>query len=404
MAEQTGEQTGEQTSEQRRTNKARQRQQRRRHKRQSMAQAADSLRRRGAVGVGAAQVAEWGGWRYVQIGASVIAGVLFMVVIVWVVGLIFDDETTRTPDNAIWIGADWTYEVHTDEQIRDLIGTLDRNHIGTVYARVSELNYDGTWTGRADGLNRFSEVEAALTAFTDQFKTLAPQTRLYGTVFFRVDIGQDDGYRLDNPNIQELVADFAAEMVHGLGFDGVLLVVEPLWNDSSPDMLDLLRLVRDRIGANAALAVAVPPDWTPEDADVPQTSLITAGTVLDEGFKQRLALVGVDEIVVQAYNSYLNRAEDYVAWMAYQVEAYARAIGELGLSTRVLIGIPAYRSDLPAHDANIENISNAVDGVRRGLAASGELGEVIRGVAIYTERGMDDDAWDAYRRGWLNRD
>ncbi|TVR23530.1 MAG: hypothetical protein EA396_03140 [Anaerolineaceae bacterium] len=391
-------------SEETRINKARERHQRRKRKRQSMAQAADNLRRRGTAGIGAGQMADWNGWRYVQIGASVIAGVLFMAVIVWAVGLFFDDDEARTPHNAIWLGADWTYEVHTDEQVGDLIDTLNRNRIGTVYARVSELNYDGTWTGRADGLNRFTEVESALTAFTSQFKTLAPQTRLYGTVFFRVDIGQDDGYRLDNPSIQALVADFSAEVVNDLGFDGVLLVVEPLWNESSPDMLDLLRLVRERIGASASLAVAVPPDWTPEDVNVPQTGLIAAGTVLDEGFKQRLALVGVDEIVVQAYNSYLNRADDYAAWMAYQVESYARAIGELGLSTRVLIGIPAYPSDLPAHDEFIEDISNALEGVRRGLAASGEAGEVIRGVAIYTERGMDDDAWDAYRRGWLNRD
>jgi hypothetical protein len=344
---------------------------------------------------------DWTKLPYLKPIAIGLGALVFMGAIILGLGLMKNDPVIPSP-NAIWLGTDWTYNAHADEDINGLIRRLDNNQIGTVYARVSELNYDGTWTGNPNGGNRFSEVQDMVTAFVQQFRRLAPNKQIYGTIYFRVDIGQEDNYRLDNPTIQEVVGDFAEQVVNVMGFDGVMLVVEPVWNHNSNDFLDLLRLVRQRIGNNKRLAVAVPPDWTPLDTDVPQTALIASGTFWEDTFKQRVALVGTDEIIVQMYNSYLNQPQDYIEWAAYQVEQYAGAIGELGVSVRVLIGLPAYSSLLPAHDDRIENIPNALAGLRLGLEQAGSYANAVYGVAIFTEADMDEMEWQQFRSGWLN--
>jgi hypothetical protein len=330
-----------------------------------------------------------------------LAALAFMGILILAVSVFKDDPPTIQP-NALWIGTDWTYQTHEDDYVGRFVRQLDNNQIGTVYARVSELNYDGTWTGRPTGNNQFDEVENVVRTFVSQFKTQAPAKRIYATIHFRVDIGQEDNYRLNNPTIREIVADFSRRMVEELNFDGVLLVVEPVWNENSDDFLELLREVRRSIG-NHQLAVAVPPDWTPVDTTVPQASLIASGTYWEREFKQRVALVGADEIVVQAYNSYLNQDEDYQGWMAYQAGEYISMIAELGISTRVVIGIPAYESILPAHDERIENIPNAVLGIQQALTNHPDQASSLYGVALYADWYMDEIKWEQFRANWVNR-
>lgn len=331
-----------------------------------------------------------------------IAALFFMGLLILAVSL-FKNDPPRVYPNALWIGTDWTYQTHDEENIGRLVRRLDANQIGTIYARVSELNYDGTWTGRPTGDNQFDEVENTIRAFVTDFKTQAPAKRIYATIHFRVDIGQEDNYRLNNPTIREIVADFASRMVNEFRFDGVLLVVEPVWNQNSDDFLDLLRAVRQSIGNNKQLAVAVPPDWTPIDENVPQASLIASGTYWEKEFKQRVALVGTDEIIIQAYNSYLNQHEDYQAWMAYQAGEYISIIGELGISTRVMVGIPAYESILPAHDERIENIPNALLGIQQALSNYPDYTSSLHGLALYADWYMDEIKWEQFRTNWVNR-
>ena len=328
--------------------------------------------------------------------------VIFMAVLIVGVGLFKNDPPQIAP-NALWIGETWTYTDTTAETLQPLLTRLEEQQIGTVYARVSELNFDGTWIGRADGNAQFADVQDSVTNFATQFKEAAPDVRLYGTVYFRVDIGEEDGYRLDNDTIQRLVADFSSRVVNVLGYDGVLLVVEPVWNDNSDDFLDLLRMVRSTIGSDALLAIAAPPDWTPAETDIPQTDLIAPGTEWEREFKQRIALVGVDQIVVQAYNSYLTTPGDYRAWIAYQTATYAEAIGDLGTDTSVMIGVPTYASIPPAHDERIENVGIAVEGIINGLEAAGEFSTTIEGIAIYAEWETDETEWERLHTMWVLR-
>ena len=57
-----------------------------------------------------------------------------------------------------------------------------------------------------------------------------PEVQLYGWVSFPVDLGEGS-YRLDNVVLQQIVADFSAQVVNEFGFDGVFLNIEPVWNN-----------------------------------------------------------------------------------------------------------------------------------------------------------------------------
>lgn len=324
---------------------------------------------------------------------------LFMAMLIVVVGLFTGSEAPR-PQNAIWIGTDWTYNQYDTDQLNGLTTRLREMKIGTVYARVSELNFDGTWTGISTQRNRFDEVESDVKAFVTQFKQAYPEATLYGSVHFRVDIGPD-GYRLNKDAYRITVADFCRQVVQNLGFDGVMLVVEPVITNNNTDFLDLIRRVRSAIGEDVALAIAIPPDWTPEGVDIPTSPDLQAGTAWDTDYKKRVALQRPDQIVVLTYNSFLNTPQEYQEWMAYQVETYARTIAELNVDTQILIGLPAYQPFLPAHDERVENIESGANGVKIGLARAGDFASNISGVALYALWDMTELDWEMYRRFWL---
>lgn len=329
----------------------------------------------------------------------VVAALVFMAALILLVGLFAGDETIITP-NAIWVGDDWTYQPHDADEVQDLTAQLQNYEITIVYAKVSELNFDATWTGLPQGRNQFDEVRENVRTFAQQFKESAPEVQLYGVLSVRSDLDAD-GYRLDDEVVVQRVSQFAAQVVHSYGYDGIMLVIEPVW-DGDTYYLDLIRAVRDSIGDEKMLAVAVPPDWTPIEEGVPITDLIAAGTVWSLEYKQRVMLTLVDQVVVQAYNSYLQTQSDYAAWVAYQTRAYGRAVIDLEqISVDILMGVPAYESFLPAHDDSIETITAALIGVKQAEATL-EL-PVISGVAIYAEWGMVDADWGSFQSGWLDK-
>ena len=179
-----------------------------------------------------------------------------------------------------------------------------------------------------------------------------PNIEIYGVL--GVQAGLDaDGYRLDELAVQQAVADFSAQAVETLGIDGVLLNVD-LVSNGDTNYLDLLRGIRRSLPPDAKLAIATPPDWTPRGVDIPRPTLIAEGAAWDEEYKQRVALIQVDQMVVQAYNSYLEDPADYTEWVAYQTQAFAEAMFVIQAPTDILIGVPTYDNTPPAHNVRVE--------------------------------------------------
>jgi hypothetical protein len=234
-----------------------------------------------------------------------------------------------------------------------------------------------------------------------QFKNAYPEVELYGWIGFPVQLGPNN-YRLDDTTLHRTTAAFSKSVVEDLGFDGVFLNVEQVWNDNADDFVAMLMTVRQELGANVPVAVAIPPDWSPLNADIPKPPLIRPGTEWDTAFKQRVALL-TDQMAIMAYNSGLDDPNDYADWVAYQVEVYAQAIAELDAGAALLIGIPTYDNELPGHNVIAENVPTAITGVRRGLSNLGDAAINVQGIAIYAGWTTDDDEWEQYLTLWGNR-
>jgi hypothetical protein len=318
------------------------------------------------------------------------AALLFIVLVVFVLGRIRNTEVER-PANALWIGTEWTYETHEDSEMVEFVAGLREREIGTVYAWLSWLQLDNTWRGA----DNFETVKT----FVRQFKAAYPEAELLAWIGFPVDAGE--GYRLDQPNLQTEVAEFSQSAITEFGFDGVFLNIEPVWNDDQ-NFLAMVRRVRTVLPESALLAAAIPPDWSPLNAEIPVPPLIVPGTEWGLEYKQSVALL-LDQMAIMAYNSGLSSPGDYTQWMAYQVRVYAESLEALGanLQTQLLIGIPTYDAELPAHDPLIENVASAAEGVRLGIQQAGDAATYVRGVAIYAGWTTDESEWAQYAQTWL---
>ncbi len=382
-----------------RTNKARQRHQRRKARRQQRESAVASARRT------VRQVAPARRLNLPPIDARflrpILAGVaalIFMVMLILGVGLFKNDPVEVAP-NALWLGEEWTHANNDEANITALGLRLRNNEIGSVYAWVSWLQPDNVWSGGRDASSTFTVVEPQVRTFARQFRATYPEASLYGWVRVPVGIGED--YRLDNDALIASVSAFSTQIVNVMGFDGVFLEIGPVLNGDLA-YPQLLQQVRTSIGSDALLAVALPPDWTPSAEDVPRPSLLADGLEWEREYKQRIALL-VDQIVVQAYNSYLESPTDYSDWVAYQVRTYAAAIADLQTGTDLLISLPVFDDAPPAHDIQVENLTSAFDGLRNGLVDAGGDATAVTGVALYADWDMDAEAWNMYKTEWVDR-
>jgi hypothetical protein len=377
-----------------RKNSARERHQRRKH--QGMAQPSSIPR----------QLKPSGGFELPEIRIPAnrlvlygIAGAIFLIVVVMLIGRL-KNEAPKTSANAIWIGTQWTYNNPDDSALTALVQKLRDHRVGVVYAWVSLLQSNNAWSD-TDKLD-------SVKSFVQRFKKIYPEAHLYGWLSIAAQPVDSNTARLSDASMQQIVADFSQRMTAEFKFDGVMLNVIPVFNNDE-NYLSLLRKVHSSVGEKASLAVAVPPDWTPTDANIPMPPRIEPGTVWDEAYKQRVALIA-DQVVVTAYNSGIATSADYSAWMAYQVKTFSTALAGLQTSTGIpastelLIGVPAYDSDPQAltHDSSVENIPSAVAGIRTGLTESIDSSKYVKGIAIYFESQMNDDDWSQLKQLWTN--
>ncbi|MBN1965913.1 MAG: hypothetical protein JW910_14780, partial [Anaerolineae bacterium] len=301
--------------------------------------------------------------------------------------------TPASDHNAVWLGIDWGRDVQETERVENLAEILRYNGIDTLYIWTTWLQADGTWS---------ETTFANMSAFLTQLRAAYPDARLYAWIGVPVDTPQ---YRLDDDVVRGTVATFAGRAIAEFGFDGIHLNAEPVW-DGDEYFRALLREVRQVIGAEVPLSVAVPPDWNTGAPGIPVGPLTSPGLAWSVEYKQAVALLA-DEIAVMAYNSGLGSMQDYQTWMAFQVTQFASAIASLGSNTRLIMGIPTYDAEPPGHDPAVENVPAAISGVRLGIEQLAEQDEgaagLVQGVGIYAYWSTDLVEWTSYRQLWLRQ-
>lgn len=320
-----------------------------------------------------------------------VAGIIIILVVIAALRR-FSENAGQTGSNAIWLGTEWTYDSPSPEAVTALVSRLRDNQIGTVYAWVSLLQPNGTWSETI----KLNEVNG----FVEQFRQSYPDAQLYGWLSVAAQ-GEDGNNRLGDAALQQQVADFSRRVTEEFGFDGVFLNIVPVLNGDE-NYLALLRKVRATLGEDTPMAVAVPPDWTPPDETVPQPPQIAPNTIWEADYKKRVAILA-NQMVITAYNSGLGTVEDYQAWVAYQVATFAEVVASMNTDTELLIGIPSYDTASPEHPLDVENIGVAAEGVHLGIEQAGEAAPTVVGVAIYAEWDTDDGDWMQFRRAWLRR-
>ncbi len=383
-------------SENPRKNRARERHQRRKERGGGMAQPSAGMLPRASIprqlrptgGIKLPNIALPQGRMFIY-GAAAVAFVIFVVLFL---GRLRNNTPAQQP-NTIWLGTQWTYDNPDTSAIQGLVGRLGDNQIGAAYAWVSLLRANGAWS---DTL-KFDSVRA----FAQQFKKIAPQTKLYGWLSISA-TGEDGANHLGDEKLQQTVTDFSQRVVGEFGFDGVFLNIVPV-ADGDENFLALLRKVRAAIGDNKPLAIAVPPDWTPADANnIPLPPRIAPNTFWQTSYKQRVALLA-DQLAIMAFNTGLTSPDAYSAWMGYQVKAYAQAIADLDTTTEIVIAVPTAKNKTPDHDPAVESITAATNGIHAGLITAGDAAKFIKGIAIYAEWDTDNDAWNEIKSQWVNR-
>ncbi len=352
-----------------------------------------------------------------------IVGLALVFGMIYTLRLFNPPEAIALP-NGLWLSTDWTYDMPSDEQVAALAARMRTNRIGTGYVWVTQMKDDLTWGGKTadfdpvtremigtvnpltgdDYRNELAEMEPNIIQFVAQYNEAYPEGQLFAWVNLPASV-----VPLDDENIRTRVAELAVLLITDYGFDGIKLDVAPVASGDE-NYLQLLRTVRlalddvteaQNLDSRVPLAVAIPPDWRPSDPNVPYSPNITDVLEWQVEYKQSVALI-VDELLIMAYNSGLERPVDYSTWVAYQTRAYAEAVAPLGVETDVLIGVPTYPAQPPLHDPRVENLESAVPGVESGLLQAGDAAEVVRGLAIFVEFATDDGVWAAFQLLWGN--
>lgn len=325
-------------------------------------------------------------------GGVIIAGVAL--------GALLNREIETLPlDNAIWLDRAWIYGDASDAQMTEFAARMVANRIGTAYVYVSSLGIDNRWSGGPQGTDGFMNSRVKVAQFAQAFKSKNEALNLLAWLEIWTHLDNVDGYRLDDNNLHQNIADFSQLLVNQMGFDGVLLDVKPMYTGND-DFIRLVRRVRSALGSEHTIAVAATADLTPRDLRLQDIPTIAPGTMWSPSFKQRV-MVLADEVVLLMYQSYRQERLDYVNWIAYHVENYIKL---LEANTDILVSIPNYGGASSAHNPDIETMAAAIDGVSEGLRRLSEPERaLLTGLAIYSDEQLSEANWTLFREQWLQR-
>jgi hypothetical protein len=287
-------------------------------------------------------------------------------------------------ENALWLRRQWLYAGVSVDEVDTLAKNLAVAGVTRVYPFLGPMDAKGVpgWRGES-GRIAWQPEQAA--AFLGRMKAAHPEIAVLpwtGAV-----VGRDLKFGDDAQ-----LAAFTSELkkVLDAGARGIHLDFEPV-ADADPGLLQLVRNLKASLGPDKELSIA---------AVAPRHERIPVQGARYWSMDYLSALCGtVDEIVIMAYDTWLDDADVYQRVMADWTHGLAT---ELKGPCAWRIGVPTYDDDGRHHRLDVERIDIALRGVRAGFERSAPP-PGFKGVALYASWTTDAQEWAAYDALWRGR-
>lgn len=281
---------------------------------------------------------------------------------------------TRNHD-ALWLGHAWVDGRKTATDVTALARQLQGTGIHDLYVHTGPLEHDGSLP--------LAKVSPKAKWFVDAIHTAAPDVRVQAWLGDIVQPGNNPGMNLDDSAVRQRVV-ASAKAVLEQGFQGIHYDFEPV-RSGSQGYLAVLDETR-ALGTTLSVAAAqIDPLW--------YLHLVPIEKWWSQDYFAQVAR-RVNQIAVMSYDTAMPLESLYGGYVAKQTKL---ALEVTPPTTDILMGLPAYWENNPAHWGGAETVSAAVRGARLGLGSSTRQNF---GLALYVDFAATPANWTAYRDGW----
>jgi hypothetical protein len=308
--------------------------------------------------------------------------------LLWTPGLDVRDGRDDRGHNAIWLGHGWLggddwfisngktnqlSHFRSSTSIRELADKLRRHHVTDVFPHLCPADLSG----------QLPSVDATqVERFLDEFNGFRVIPWVGGPNGSSVVLHHARWRAAFATNIQALITTHPR-------LAGIQLNIEPLTSGDT-NFLQLLEEIRTILPKGKLLSIAAYP---------PPTRWHAFEDVHWSEHYFREVAGRSDQLAVMMYDAAQRIPKTYQSLMAnWTEEVLAWSQG-----TAVLLGVPTYDdAGVGYHDPDVENLTNALLGIHRGLARQPSPTN-YQGVAIYSEWETSEGEWQYFRDHFLNR-
>lgn len=287
--------------------------------------------------------------------------------------------------NAAWLGVEWVNGERTMSDTIVLADDLARWQIKYIFVFVSYMKPNGM----------FSPTYSHAADFVRVLKNQHPDLNVQAWIGLPLKSAFGSGYvDLGSVLIRSRVISLCADMVYGLGFDGVHLDPEPVV-DGDTGVLMLLDELRES-GATGTLSMATRRIWPLPNLILPFVGQFAWLTDYYREIARR-----VDQIAIMTYDSGLPLPCLYRNWVRTQLVQVSRAVSDLDVE--LFVGVPTSEERTFTHRPKAESLAAGLQGVVEGLDDPNARPSAVSGVAIYPYWEMDSNKWATYQSLWLDQ-
>ncbi len=288
-------------------------------------------------------------------------------------------------NNAMWLRHSWVGEPHTDQEYKILVDMLHEMKISDAYFHVGPLNGDGT-------VPASKYINAPNLIYS--IKRIDPHIHLYAWLG-QVEAAAKGPLDLSDMKTRRTIIK-TGELFLNLGFDGIHYDIEPVYsgNQYFLELVSTTHKLTRKTHKRLSVAANKP-------EPVPGLERVLRPFVRFPGYWTQayfLRVAGqVDQVAVMMYDSGCPLPSVYAGETSWTVKwAISHGVNDL------LIGVPTYENPTLTHHPSVENINNALCGLKWGVDAVAPVDRPKIGAAIYAEWTTSRLERQTYKSLWIS--